>query len=67
MEAEVNSEMANYAIGIVRLSDLAIKSRASFFYQWEAKPKPICTRDFLRALSKLEILIGLLHCLLLLW
>ena len=35
-----------------------LKNLTPFVYQWEAKPKPIapCTRDFSRALSKLQVI-----------
>ena len=53
---------------------IGLKDSGQFFSQWEAKPKPIaaCTRDFSRALSRLQVIllgivIGSSRCLLLLW
>ena len=47
----------NYAIAIATLSDW-LKISRQFYNQCEAKQKPIapCTRDFSRALSKLQII-----------
>ena len=37
---------------------IGLKDSRQFFSQWEAKPKPIapCTRDFSRALNKLQVI-----------
>ena len=56
----------------LRLLCLVIGSKDShqFFTLWESKPKPTtpCTHDFSRATSELQVIvIGSLHCLLLLW
>ena len=47
---------SNYMLRLLRLM-IGLKDSRQFFSQWEAKPKPIatCTRDFSRALSKLQI------------
>ena len=47
---------SNYVIAIATLSGW-LKDSRQFFNQWEAKPKPIalCTRDFSRASSELQI------------
>ena len=51
-----------YGVFLLRLLHLAVGLNISrqFFNQWEAKPKPIapCTRDFSRALYKLQVIAG---------
>ena len=63
---------SNYVIAIATLSDWRKRLR-QYFNQWESKQKPIalCTRDFSRASSELQVIarncIGSSRCLLLLW
>ena len=47
--------VSNYALPLLRLV-IGLKGTRQFLSQLEAKPKPIvpCTRDFSRALSKLQ-------------
>ena len=51
---------SNYVIAIVTLRD-GLKDSRRCFNQWDAKLKPIapCTRDFSRASSELQVMLGI--------